>query len=384
MTERLYDENSYLKKFSAQVLSCEKKDKEYVVVLDKTAFFPEEGGQCCDKGKINGIDVNYVEIKDNIIYHIIKEPLEPGTTINGEIDWEIRYRNMQNHTAEHIVSGIVHSLYGYENVGFHLGEVEVTADYDSVLSREELDKIELMANKAVYKNVEIKAWYPDADELSKVSYRSKKEIKEGLRLVSVEGYDLCACCAPHVKNSGEIGIIRLVGSENLRGGSRVRILCSLDALADYSLKSRQTLNISNLLCAKQNEVGSAVLRLKEENEALKQKNSSISKALANIKAEAVEETEGNIVIKDNELEFDYLRIIINNCKSKCRIICIISGNDTDGYKYIIGSDKVPLREKAKEMNAALNGRGGGSNEMIQGTFAATEKEISEYFKTDKA
>ncbi len=383
MTYKIFDENAYITDFSAKVISCEKKEENYVAVLDRTAFFPEEGGQCCDKGTINGIEVLYVEIKDNIIYHHLKENLEINSEVSGEIDWNLRYRNMQNHTAEHIVSGLVHTLFGYQNVGFHLGEFEVTADYDQVLSREDLDKIELLANKAVYENVDIKAWYPCKEERETINYRSKMEIGENLRLVSIDGYDMCACCAPHVKKSGEIGIIRLVSSENLRGGSRVRILCAFDALSDFSLKSRQALNISNLLCAKQNEIDSAVLRLKEENDALKQKNAALCKTLANIKADAIEFTDGNIVIKDNDLEFDYLRIIINSCKPKCNIICIISGNDNDGYRYVIGSDKTPLREKAKDINSVLNGRGGGNDEMIRGTFDTTEEQIKEYFKTDK-
>ncbi len=379
MTIKIYDENAYVKEFTAKVISCEQYKDKYKAVLDRTAFFPEEGGQCCDKGTINNTFVSCVEIKDNIIYHYINEPLEVGSEISGKIDWQLRYRNMQNHTGEHIVSGIVHTVFGYENVGFHLGELEVTADYDHVLSRDDLDKIELLANKAVYENVSIKTWYPTNEELEEISYRSKMEIRENLRLVDINGYDICACCAPHVKKSGEIGIIRLIGAENLRGGSRVRILCALDALSDYSLKSRQALNISNLLCAKQNEIDSAVIRLKEENDSLKQKNADLFKKMAILKSENIKETEGNIVIVENDLDFDYLRIIINNCKDKCNIICVLSGNDKAGYRYIIGSNKTPLREKAKEINTSLNGRGGGDDQMIRGTFSATVEQINNFF-----
>ena len=383
MTYKIFDENAYITGFSAKVISCEKNDKNYVAFLDRTAFFPEEGGQCCDKGTINGIEVLHVEIKDNVIFHYLDKAIDVGTEVVGEIDWNVRFRNMQNHTAEHIVSGLVHSIYGFENVGFHLGDFEVTADYDHILTREDLDKIELMANKAVFENVEIKTWYPEKEELEKISYRSKMEINENLRLVEIKGYDICACCAPHVKSSGEIGLIRLVSAENLRGGSRVRILCSLDALSDYSQKSRQALAISNLLCAKQNEIDSAVLRLKEENDAIKLKNAELCKSFATIKANLVEETDGNVVLEENELDFDYVRIIINECKEKCNVICVVNGDDEKGYRYIIGSNKVPLREKAKDINLALNGRGGGTDEMVQGTFNVSLKEINGYFKTDK-
>ena len=379
MTYKIYDEDAYIKEFTAKLISCNKINDSFAAVLDRTAFFPEEGGQSCDKGTINDKNVLYVEIKNGVIFHYLSEEIEVGSEVFGKIDWKTRFRNMQNHTAEHIVSGLVHTYFGYENVGFHLGDVDVTADYDHILNREELDKIELLANEAVYKNVSIKTWYPSEEEQKSIIYRSKRDFYEKLRLVAIDGYDVCACCAPHVAASGEIGIIRLVNAENLRGGSRVRILCSFDALYDYSLKSRQALSISNMLCAKQTELDTAVGKLKEENESLKAEISEINKKLAEVISENVQFTDGNVVLTENSLDIGYFKDIINNCKSKCNVICVLKGNDDTGYRYVIGSEKISLRQHIPLINSSLNGRGGGSDEMIQGTFSTSKARIVRFF-----
>ena len=379
MTYKIYDEDAYIREFTAKVISCDKIKDNFAAVLDRTAFFPEEGGQSCDIGTINDKKVLFVEIKDDVIIHYLSEKIEAGSEVVGKIDWNKRFRNMQNHTAEHIVSGLVHTYFGYENVGFHLGDIEVTADYDHVLNREELDKIELLANEAVYKNVSIKTWYPSEEEQKNIKYRSKKDFYEKLRLVAIDGYDVCACCAPHVATSGEIGIIRLVSAENLRGGSRVRILCSFDALSDYSLKSRQSLKISNMLCAKQNELDIAVGNLKEENESLKAKISEINKKLAEVISGNVQFTDGNVVLLENSLDIGYFKDIINSCKNKCNVICVLKGDDDTGYRYVIGSEKISLKQHVSLINSTLNGRGGGSDEMLQGTFASSKARIVQFF-----
>ena len=193
------------------VLSCEEKDDKYLITLDKTAFFPEGGGQYADKGSLSEANVLDVQIKDEIIYHLTDKPLNMGETVTGEIDWDTRFSRMQNHTGEHIVSGVIHNLYGYNNVGFHMNDRFITLDTDGPLNEQDIAKIELEVNKVIYANKKINVVYPSADELSNYDYRSKLDITENVRLVEIEDTDLCACCAPHVAKTGEIGIIKIIG-----------------------------------------------------------------------------------------------------------------------------------------------------------------------------
>ena len=379
MTERLYDFDSYIKSFTAVVLSCEEaEDGSFRVILDKTAFFPEEGGQCCDTGVLGDANVIYVSIdKENVITHITDKALSGEVT--GEIDFEKRFRNMQNHTGEHILSGIIYKKYGFNNVGFHLGEAEVTMDVDGILNREQLDEVELIANKVIYDNVSVIGYYPDRESLKTLEYRSKKEIDGDIRIVTVDGVDDCACCAPHVKSTGEIGIIKILSSAKMRGGTRLSIKCGLDAFLDYSEKFKNAYNISTLLKTPQGEIGEAVAALANENKTLKYKIGQLKRDIILKRADSIEKTSGNLCIFEEDLSGDDLRFLANAVKEKCGGICaVLSGNDADGYTYCLASDSVDLKEKSAEINKALNGRGGGSKVMIFGSFNATKAEIEEF------
>ncbi|MEE1074620.1 MAG: alanyl-tRNA editing protein [Acutalibacteraceae bacterium] len=234
MTEKLYDIDSHLKEFTATVIDSYQKADGYVTVLDRTAFFPEGGGQASDIGYINDAEVYDVRIQDGIIYHYTTKPFKKGETVLGKLDFERRFDFMQQHSAEHIVSGIAHKYYACENVGFHLGEDIVTLDFDKSLTREDILRIEALSNEAVFKNVGIKAYYPDSEAIKAIEYRSKKEIEGAVRIVEIEGVDSCACCAPHVNFSGEIGLIKLLGFERLRGGVRIELKAGRRALEDYN------------------------------------------------------------------------------------------------------------------------------------------------------
>ena len=224
MTEKLFYEDSHMITFLATVIACEKAGDYYEAVLTRTAFFPEGGGQYADTGRIDGVEVVDVQERQGLIYHKLSEPLELGKEVEGTIDWEERFSKMQQHSGEHIVSGLVHRTYGYDNVGFHMGKDAVTMDFNGVLTREQLKEIEKKANEAVVKNIDIQVLYPTKEQLEKIEYRSKIEIDGQVRIVEVPGYDTCACCAPHVKKTGEIGIIKLVGVQNYKGGVRVSTL----------------------------------------------------------------------------------------------------------------------------------------------------------------
>lgn len=382
MTEKLYYKDSHLKEFEAEIISCEACKDGFELILDKTAFFPEGGGQLADTGYIGEARVFDVQEKGDRIIHYVNQHVEPGTICKCSIDWEQRFRRMQNHSGEHIVSGLVHRKYGFSNIGFHMGHDAITIDFDGELSRQQLAEIEKEANYAVAANYNIITSFPSPEELRTLEYRSKLELTENVRIVTIENVDVCACCAPHVSRTAEIGLIKILGVERRRRGGegvRVTMLCGLDAYDDYAIKQDNTSEISVMLSAKPNETADAVRRVMTEQEKQRTRISDLSRELAKFRAEAIEETDGNICIFDDVLDEPALREIVNEAVKKCTGIAgVFSGNDEAGYKYIIGSRTVNLREAAGEINKALCGRGGGKSEMIQGSCKIDKKTISNY------
>lgn len=384
MTEKLYDADSHATEFDARVTSCTACDGGYELTLDRTLFFPEEGGQCCDRGEINGEKILRVRIDGDEIYHLCAVSFAVGESVHGSIDFALRFRNMQNHSGEHILSGLAHNMYGCENVGFHLGADIVTMDFDRELTDEQLTVLEQRANEISAKNLKITARYPSDEELAAMDYRSKKEIDGRVRIVEIDGVDKCACCAPHVSRTGEVGLIKIIDAIHYKGGMRLSILCGLDALADYRARCAASAEISKLLSAKQSEIAAAVRRLADENGALKQQNAEKSRAIAAMIAQRLESAEVSdkcICIFDNNLNNESMRGIVNAAKAKtAKLAAVLSGSDADGYRYVIGSAAVNMRDAAREINAALGGRGGGSAEMISGSFSADRATIEEYFE----
>lgn len=380
-TIKLYDEDSHMYEFSARVISCEKTDKGFKTVLDRTAFFPEGGGQSADEGTVNGIRVTDVQIdKSGVITHTLEQELPADTEVTGIIDREIRFRRMQNHSGEHIVSGLIHKLFGYNNVGFHMGSEFVTLDLDGPLTREQLDEVERLANRAVCENVAVRAEYPPAEVLKDLDYRSKLDLTEDVRIVTIEGYDVCACCAPHVDRTGEIGVIKLLDAIKYKGGTRINMLSGYDAVEDYNARFKSTAAVSVLLKSKQSEIKEAVERILEELNSEKQAQTELKKQLIRLKKASIQPTDGDLVLFEEGMDMLNLRILVNETIELCGGICAaFSGNDNDGYNYVMASKTVPMRAKSKEINSALNGRGGGSDEMIQGSVKASADEIRAYF-----
>ncbi len=384
MTQKLYDLDSRLQNFEAKVISCAAGDGRYEIILDQTAFFPEGGGQPADTGTLNGVAVTDVRETQLGIIHYAAAEIPAGTAVTGQIDWDKRFRRMQNHTGEHIISGLVYKLYGFNNVGFHLGSGDVTVDFDGFLSREDLEKIELSANDAVIKNTPVKGEILMRGELEQIEYRSKIELADSLRIVTVEGVDRCACCAPHVSFTGEVGIIKLLDSMRYKGGVRIHMLCGFDALADYHEKYRSVAAISAALSAKQPEVAEAVERLRAELVQAKNETFAIRQHLLDMIIEGLKPAEGNLCLFEPALDTVSLRKLVNAGTELCGGICAaFSGNDEAGYQYVIGSKTVDLRTAAKEINDAIGGKGGGSYEMIQGSASGTKDEIEEYFRASK-
>ena len=387
LTKKLYDQDAYLRECETTVLRCTpladaKKRKDgakYGIILAETVFFPEGGGQTADTGNIGHARVLDVQELDGEIVHLTDAPIEENTRITATLNWEERFRKMQNHTGEHLISGIVHSQFGYDNVGFHLGTDGVTVDFSGPLTDDELRFVEYIANRVVGLNVPVTAAYPSPEECAALEYRSKLELTENIRIVTIEGWDVCACCAPHVSATGAVGGIKILSSENWKGGVRIHMLCGLDALDDYQKRFLNTLRISNLLSCKQLEAADAVERLMKQSQAEREESAKLRRALLDSKIAALHETDGNLVIFDDLLDNNNLRNLVNAGVPLCGGVCAaFQGNDTDGYRYIIGSQTVKLRAWAKEFNSALSGRGGGSEEMIQGTVTAKAEDIRAY------
>ena len=379
-TIKLYETDSHLSEFSAKVLSCKSKDDKYEVILDKTAFFPEGGGQEADTGHIEDAEVLDVQISSGIITHITDKPLDTEKTYFCKIDYEKRFRRMQNHSGEHIVSGLIHRHFGFDNVGFHMGHEDITLDINGVLSETDIRKIEYLANKAVSENVRITCEYPEAEALKNLEYRSKLSLTENVRIVTIEGYDACACCAPHVSRTGEIGIIKLLDHEKNKGGTRLHLLCGFDALADYDARYHMIADAAKSLSVKQNYLGEALIRLQDEISDLKQKSYDLRCALSEYKIAEISPTDGNICIFEEDTSPNDMRKLMNACISKCGGICaVFCGDDIKGYTFVASSKTADLRALASDMREKLSAKGGGSPEMIQGSIKATKEEIKNYF-----
>ncbi len=381
MTEKLYDLECYDTEFDATVLSCEALGDEYKIVLDRTLFFPEEGGQCADEGTIDGIDVCHVELCGDTIYHYLSSPFPEGAKVHGKINFALRFRNMQSHSGEHIICGVAHSLFGYDNVGFHLGKDYVTMDLNGPLTQDDINKIEYLANEAVVRNMPITARYLTEDEINTQTYRAKGSITNNVRVVTIGDVDRCACCAPHVKRTGEIGIIKILDAIHYKGGMRLNILCGFDALLDYGKRYMRSKEISSLISVKQEDIVEGVKKLQDDITNLKIKLGEKTKEIIKFKMDAIEETDKNICLFANDLDAGHLRLVANDLKKKAKGFAIVlSGDDDTGYRYIIISEDKDVSAITKEANLHLNGKGGGTGNMSSGTLRASMNNIKDFFK----
>ncbi len=383
MTERLYYKDSYIKEFEATVTSCEACGEVFHITLDKTAFFPEGGGQPADIGSLNDAKVLDAHEMESEVVHYTDKPLEIGSTVVGKLDFERRFRLMQNHGGEHIVSGVVNRRFGFNNVGFHMGSLDITVDYDGVLDREALRVVELEANRLVCKNLPVKCWYPKPDELNEMSYRSKKALDGDIRIVEIEECDRCACCAPHLSRTGEIGIIKLLDVYKYKGGVRVHLQCGLDALDDYNRKYDTVRTVANAMSVSQNEVVDAYNKLESDFADCRAEAARLRIELLTMRVAAVEQTDGDLCLIENNLSGDELRRFALAVAEKCKGICAVFSGEEPSYNYVVVSRSVPLRAYSRELNTVLNGRGGGSDEMLQGRVSCSAETIKEFFANGK-
>lgn len=381
MTEKLYYSDSHLSRFTACVVDCREEKGGFRVALDKTAFFPEGGGQAADTGRIGEVSVLDAHERGGIVWHYTDAPVAVGTECECEVDFEKRYRRMQNHSGEHIVSGITHTLHGADNVGFHMGAECMTIDFDRELDWNELMEIERRANEAVCANLPIIATFPDETDLKTLQYRSKLELTENVRIVEIPGIDVCACCAPHVSHTGEVGLIKILDSVRHRGGVRVSLVCGMDALDTVRDMQKNVTEAGRLLSAKRGEVSAAVERVLAQEQTLKVRVAALGMAYARRLAATEKAREGNICVFDNVLDEVALRELVNLLADKCTgYAAAFSGDDEQGYRYIVGSRHVDLRRASRDINAGIGGRGGGKPEMIEGRASKSAAEIREFIE----
>ena len=372
---KIYERDAYCREFTATVISCTKNGEYFDVVLDKTAFFPEGGGQPADKGTINGIEVLDVQEKDGVIIHEVADEMSGDVT--GVIDWEIRFLRMQSHTAEHIISGIVNKIHGYNNVGFHMSEDgKMTVDFDGPLSKDDIKNAEILSNRAIWENREVHVEFPENPE--SLSYRSKLDLAENVRIINIEDTDLCACCAPHVSMTGEAGLIKVIDFYSYKGGTRVELLAGGYALCDYAFLNDENKSLMGLLSASRDAVKETVEKQTEQIKSLKSEIKNLKNELALLKLNPKQEKDITFSITKG-LSFDELRHCVNTLgdDKKCMFF---SYDDEGNCLYVISSKSGGVKDIVKNLNEKFSGRGGGKDDYAQGKITATEEEIINYIE----
>lgn len=377
MTEKLYYTQPKCREARAHVLQCTQTTRGWEIRLDRTIFYPEGGGQPCDVGTIAGAQVLEVREREGEIVHLCDAALEAGQEVDCRIDWQRRFDLMQQHSGEHLVSGIVHAHFGYENVGFHMGNEVITIDFSGELTPQQLAQVEREANEVVWENIPARIWYPEPEELKRLPYRSKKELTGAVRLVQFGAVDLCACCGTHVEATGEIGLIKLLSSVRFHSGSRVELLCGGRALEYLSRIYAQTREISALLSAKPLETAEAVRRLSEDTEQRKLRLYQTEAALFALRAEALR-GKGDVVLFEEPMQPDALRRLTDAVMQTCGGRCAVFAGEGEAYKYAIAQKDGDVRALVKALNTALSGRGGGKPPFAQGSVAAGRAQIERF------
>lgn len=366
-TKCLYDKLPYETEFDANVLAVkalEEAQDRYEVILDQTLFFPEQGGQTPDQGWLSvghGLrpaircKVQDVQIRDGVIVHVIEQKLEPGDQVHGQIDWDYRFSNMQQHTGEHIFSGIVHSTFGYENVGFHLSDSVVTMDFDGVLSPEDVTAIETRVNQVIADDLVLEIAFPTPQMLESMEYRSKKELEGQVRIVTIPGVDVCACCAPHVRRTGEVGGLKVMHVQNYKGGVRISILCGFRALDAFRQKAKTVDEMMGLLSSSEEELRSHIKRLQTENQNLAYALRQAQEKILAQEAKGLDADAEDVVLFTDACDSKAMRSIVNDMvKDHAGYCAIFAGGDEQGYQFIVGSRTKDCRQEAAHLRETFD------------------------------
>lgn len=380
-TGKLYDEDAYAVSFDAEVLSAEGND----VVLDRTLFFPEEGGQQADRGVLGGIEVADVQIRGDEIHHLLKTAdvraagILPGKRVSGEIDRAFRFSNMQQHSGEHLFSGLVHRLFGFNNVGFHLSEREVTLDFDGVIPAERIGELEILVNRIITEDIPSRIRYVSGREREELEYRSKIDLPGLVRIVEFPGYDTCACCAPHVRRTGEIGVLIVTGMIRWKSGVRVSILCGERAVRQCRKDRDIVIKTANYLTTSPDEIYSQSVKAKEELRAMKARLTELGKRQLEKDADAADPALPDVFLFSPDAEAAAARSTVNRLTAVHEGWSgVFTGSDSRGYSFVIGAGKnADARKAAALLRQQFGAKGGGSDKMVQGSVMAAEAELKE-------
>ena len=374
-TNKLFYADTHMTEFSALVVDCFEGKQGFEVELDQTAFYPEGGGQAADRGTLGGIEVLHVHEDGDRVLHRLAQPLTVGETVEGIVDYDHRFDLMQQHSGEHIVSGIINSRYGHHNVGFHMGWDSITIDFDGPIPAGDLSEIERLANEAVYKNVPLHIWTPSPEELPDVFYRTKRALPWPVRIVQVPGYDSCACCGLHVERTGEIGLIKLFSVVKFRQGVRIEMLCGKRAFDFLSRSHEQNRQVSGAFSAKILETGEAARKMNELLESQKRRIAELEQQIFRSVADRCEGRGDVLLIREN-LDSVGVRKLADLVAERCGgTAAVFSENADGGFSYCLIRKNGDLRSFNKELTAALNGRGGGKPECQMGTVRCSRESI---------
>lgn len=374
-TKKLYENKQYCRKFTARVISCQQNKDGYDIILDESAFFPEGGGQKGDTGILGEAKVTDTQLIGNTVIHKTDKPIEAGTEVCGEINWDIRYARMQNHSAEHIVSGVAFKKFGCNNVGFHMSDGSMIVDLDKKLSAEDISEIELASNKAVYGNTEIIVIYPKKEEIPSLQYRSKLNIEENLRLIKIGDVDFCACCAPHVAGTGEIGAIKIIDFSAYKGGTRIEMVAGPWALSDYTRLNADNKAIMKLLSAPRDNVVEFLSRQLDQISQLNREKQALIRELAMAKLSVIKVGENGYSFCE-KCTFDDLRFCSNSVIEQGTVMCVLLSETSENqYIYVISSKDAEITSVLKQLNASFNGKGGGNPHYAQGKLSGERADI---------
>ena len=378
-TAKLYETDPYVQTFTATVLVCTPAGEQFAVQLDRTAFYPEGGGQPCDTGALGTALVTDVQEHGGMITHTVSAALPVGQTVEGRIDWARRRDHMEQHTGEHILSGTLHRLFGAENVGFHIGSPAVRMDMSVPLTAGQLAEAEAQANAVIRADAPVRCWYPAPEDLAKLTYRSKKEIEGQVRIVTIPGADVCACCGTHTRTTGQVGQIKILTSENYKGGVRLSVVCGQRALlAAQAMRQRQA-EIGALLSAKADQTAVAVHRVYDEYTALKFTHFGVCSQLFDALAQLANPGEDAIRTVPG-LDPDGLHRLAVRLTEATTGLCAALTPTEKGTGYCIAQADGDVRALTKALNAALNGRGGGKPGICQGSCAAAPEQVEEFLR----
>lgn len=379
MTEKLYYQDAYAVNFTAMVLECTEDKQGYKVLLDRTLFYPEGGGQPADHGILGNARVLDVHEKGEMIFHTTDRPLKVGETVKGEIDWERRFDLMQNHSGEHILSGVICGKYGCDNVGFHMGKESVTIDLNKKIPMEDLAALEDRANEAIWRNTPLEITYPSKEELAALEYRSKKELEGQVRIVRAGEYDCCACCGTHVKLAGEIGQIKIIGAQNYKGGTRLELLCGKRALQDFRRKANAAEEAGKLLSVPAVQVDSSVKSLLAERDSLIQTLQQLKWKYFTEKAEQVEDDVENILFFGDDLNSKDMTHFADLLLKKGAKRTVVFSKAGDGFAFVLLSAEKDARDFTEEMKELFGCKGGGKPDAVQGRVRGEKKALKAFF-----